>query len=167
MHKLLILFAIFCPAFCKADMTTMSIPGQDWKVTFNAPVTSKIKEDSSPSQYYYQGNSGRFNLSLIVEPPSCTGEITAEDNLKCFAPKIENVPGLVKQTIKVNRVAKGIQITYLAYVPMNDTSIKILHTHILFAYQGKWGDLHGSIIKPTAEEIAMLLSLGDQFDYFE
>jgi hypothetical protein len=85
--------------------------------------------------------------------------------VKCFAGNISRLPGLVKETIKVDRIAHGAQLTYLVYAPVNGTMVKMLHTHLLFAGKGKWGDLHASVIQPTTDEIAMLLGLGDSFDF--
>jgi hypothetical protein len=75
------------------------------------------------------------------------------------------MPGLVKESIKVNRIARGAQLSYLVYAPVDGKQIKMLHTHLLFADKGKWGDLHASVIRPTTDEVAMLLGLGDQFDF--
>jgi hypothetical protein len=165
MKKTIAALAFLACAASHAEPTAMKIPALGWEVRFDAPATSKTAEESSPQAYHYAGNAGRFNLSLFVEHPNCPGGVALEDHVKCFAGRIGAVPGLVTESIKVNRMARGAQVSYVAYAPVNGVQIKIMHTHLLFADKGKWGDLHASVVKPTTDEIAMLLGLGDKFEF--
>ena len=152
-------------SLCFGEPTVMQIPNQGWQVRFDAPPVSKISERLNPAQYYFIGNAGRFNLSLTVETPDCPGEITAADNYRCMIRKIERVPDLVRQTITTEKRANNVQVSYLTYAPVAGQMVKIMNTHVLFAYKGRWGDLHGSVVRPTPEEVAMLLALGDRFEH--
>ena len=166
MVSFMILLALFS-ADCSAENLSLEIPDHAWKVKFSGPSITKVKEMNTPSYYYYLGKADRFSLSLFVESPTCPGVISVEDNQKCILPKIEQIPGFQKQSLTINTLAKGIQIIYVAYAPMGDKAVKIMHTHILFANRGKWGDLHASIIQPTIEDIAQILRFGEGFDYSE
>ena len=150
---------------CLAESRVLEIPDQGWKVQFDAPSTVKIKETNNPSQYYYLGNADRFNLSLIVEAPTCEGGSSVEAFLQCILPKFKSTPGLVKEPLVTKSDTGAVQVIYLTYVPFKDSLIKVMNTHMLFSYRGKWGDLHASVIKPTPEEFKMLLSIGNSFSY--
>ena len=142
----------------------MRIPDQGWQITFDAPVVTKVKETNSQTQYYFSGNSDRFNLSLTVETPSCPGE-SLEDNYKCILQKIESIPGVVRQSISAEKRPTNIQVSYIIYAPVGGRAIKVMNTHVLFAHKARWGDLHASVVTPTMQEVAMLLGLGDRFAY--
>jgi hypothetical protein len=165
MKKTIAILAFLACGASHAEPTVMRAPELGWEVRFDAPATSKTAEERSAQAYHYAGNAGRFNLSLFIENPTCPGGAALEDHVKCFAGHIGAMPGLVKESIKVNRIARGAQLSYLVYAPVDGKQIKMLHTHLLFADKGKWGDLHASVIRPTTDEVAMLLGLGDQFDF--
>jgi hypothetical protein len=165
MKKLLALLAVVACSPSFAEPTTLRIPDAGWEIRFDAPATTRTAEDSTPARYHYAGNAGRFDLSLYLEEPTCPGGATLEDHVRCFSSRIDKVPNLVKQSIRANAIPRGFQVSYLVYAPVDGAMVKMLHTHLLFADQGKWGDLHASVIKPTPEEIAMLLGLGDKFAY--
>jgi hypothetical protein len=165
MKKTIATLAFLACAASHAEPTVMRIPELGWEVRFDAPATSKIAEERSAQAYHYAGNADRFNLSMFLENPNCPGGVALEDHVKCFAGRIGAVPALVTQSIQVNRIARGVQVTYVTYAPVDGKQIKMMHTHLLFADKGKWGDLHASVVKPTTDEIAMLLGLGDRFDF--
>jgi hypothetical protein len=163
---LLLAIAFSSPAL--AELTTFEIPDQGWKVQLDAPPTTKVTETNTPSRYYYLGNSDRFNLSLIVESPGCGGNAAAlEDHVRCIAPKIEGNPTVVKETMRASKLRNGLQISYLVQAPLGGQTVRILNTHILFVYKGKWGDLHASIVQPNREDITMLIELSNRFEYLE
>lgn len=152
---------------CQADTVTLAIPGQGMNVSFDAPAVTKLKETSSPQQYQYVANADRLNISLFVGAPNCFGAITADANLKCMLPKLGQIPGFVKETVSVDKLPNGLQLSYLVYAPVGDQAIKVLNTHLLFAFNGKWGDFHASMVKPSPAEMAMLMGIGDTLKYVE
>ncbi|QGZ38185.1 hypothetical protein IP92_01519 [Pseudoduganella flava] len=165
MKRLVPLFGLFLLRTALADPTVLAARDLGWEVRFDAPPTAKVEERSTPNAYRYAGTAGKFNLSLFIEPPQCEGGATNNEQLQCFAGRLEKVPGLVRQSIRVNRLPNAVQLSYLTYGQTGETAVKIMHTHVLFADKGKWGDLHGSIVKPDTAEIAMLLALGDNFSF--
>ena len=150
------------PSLCFAEPTVMHIPKQGWKISFDAPTVAKVKERNSATQYYFLGNSDRFNLSLTVETPGCPGELL-DDNYNCIRRKIDNNPIVVRQSISVKKRPTNIQVSYIMYAKVGDRAVKHMNTHVLFVHKARWGDLHASVVQPTIPEIAMLLGLGDRF----
>jgi hypothetical protein len=165
MKKTIAALAFAASAGAHAEPTVMRIPELGWEVRFDAPATSKLEEQRSAQAYRYSGNAGRFNLSLFIENPGCPGGVALEDHVRCFAGRIGGVPNLVTESIKVERIARGVLVSYLVYAKVEDKLVKMLHTHLLFADKGKWGDLHASVIRPSTDEVTMLLGLGDRFDF--
>lgn len=165
MRLLLTLTLLFFALACNAEPTTLEIPGQGWYVKFDAPKVENSKESNSENRYYLLGSSGRFALSLTVETPTCSGEPTADDNLQCMLGKIHRIPGFVKETMVLSKKPNANILSYIVYVPLSGSYVKSVHTHVIFANNGKWGDLHISTIKPTPEELTPHLTLGDHFEY--
>jgi hypothetical protein len=165
MKKAIAALALLVCAAGHAEPTVLRMPELGWEVRFNAPATRKVAEESSAQAYHYAGNAGRFNLSLFIEAPACPGGVALEDNVTCFTRRIGGLPNLVKESVQVERIARGAQVTYVIYAPVDGKLVKMMHTHLLFADKGKWGDLHASVIRPTTDEIAMLLGLGDDFQF--
>lgn len=148
-----------------AEMTSINVPELNLSVRFDAIPANVVEETNTPSRYYYIANAGRYNISLTVEDPLCDKGMTVEDSFKCIVPKIESTPGFVKETFSSEIINKGIKMSYISYGPVDKKLVKILNTHILFSDNGKWADLHASVILPTQQEMLMLIRLGDQFDY--
>lgn len=165
MRKLLVLLGLVLPSLAFAGPTVLKAKDMGWEVRFDAPATDKVEEQSTPTAYRYLGTAGKFNLSVFIEAPQCSGGVSNDDQLQCFLGRIERVPGLVKQSIRMAKLPKGVQISYVTYTPVGETAVKVLHTHILFADKGTWGDVHGSVVKPDTGEIAALLAMADAFSF--
>lgn len=165
MKQLIVLLGLFVSSLASANPTVLRAADLGWEVHFDAPPTEKIEERSTASAYHYAGNAGKFNLSLFLERPQCSGDASNKSQVACFLGLIEKSPGLVKQTIRFNDVAQGTQVSYLVRLNVNGKPITMLHTHILFADQGIWGDLHGSVIGPDKDDVAMLIGLGEGFGF--
>jgi len=165
MNKLIVLFSLLFSSAAFADPTVMHARVLGWEVRFDAPPSAKVEEEGSATAYRYLGNAGKFNLSLLIENPRCAGGVSNNEQLRCFLGLLEKMPGLVRQSIRTNQVPNAVQVSYLTYAQTGEVAIKVLHTHILFADKGKWGDLHGSVVKPDTAEMAMLLGLGDAFSF--
>ena len=53
----------------------------------------------------------------------------------------------------------------LHYGQAGETAVKVLHSHVLCADKGKWGALHGAVVRPDTAEIATLPALGVGFSF--
>lgn len=165
MRRFLALFCLLLPPLAFASPTLLTAKDMGWEVRFDAPATEKLEEVSTPTAYHYAGNAGKFNLSLFIELPQCPGGTSSADQVRCFLSRIDRIPGLVKESIRVDQLPKAMQVSYIMYTQVGDVAVKVLNSHILFADKGKWGDLHGSFVKPATSEVATLLALGDAFSF--
>jgi hypothetical protein len=152
---------------CLAEPTTVPIPGRSWSVSFDSPAPLQPAEAPVSGAVYFVGSGERFNVSLFVGQPQCNGGTSAYDNYECLRAKVRGIPGIVEQSISRERRGNTVQLSYLVYVASGDSAIKTMHTHILFEREGRWGDLHLSVVRPTVSETARLLGIGDQFKVSE
>lgn len=145
--------------------TTLVIPGQSWAVSFEAPLLSKQKEGNQRSQYMYLGNAGRFNLSLYVEDPDCAGGLKHEDYYKCFWPKASRNPLIDKESVVHSCKEKYCKVEYDVVATLSGQKVRQKNINFLFAYRGKWTDLHVSIVRPTQDDLRMLQEFENSLSY--
>ena len=135
MRYLAVVLITFCTDVF-ADQVKIEIPGRSWSAQFEAPALTKLEESSEGGTYRYRASAGRLNLSLIVEAPGCSGGDSKEDNYKCFAQKIDRVPGLVKQTYSAVPGKRAIEVGYLMRVATVGGPVPVMNLHVLFAHKG-------------------------------
>jgi hypothetical protein len=150
------LFLAALPVVVCAAPTTVAIPGQDWQVSFDAPPLVDRREADHPDQYMYVGNAGRFNLSIYVETPGCKGGATNSDFLDCFWPKASRNPVIVKESINKTCGETYCKIAYDVKAPWRGQVSRQVNISFLFAYRGKWTDVHVSVVDPTESDIELL-----------
>lgn len=124
--------APFVPA---VQTVNLQIPHQNWHISFDAPVMMKISESEQPEQYSYWGSSGRFTLSIFVEPPKCNGGNTHADVHDCFMKKIAPTTATSSQSPAYYRVERKLPL------PQRPGLITT-HINYLFAHDSKWVDVH-------------------------
>jgi hypothetical protein len=165
MIRTLLSVLCFVPACALAATTSIVIPEQEWQITFDAPVLAKQAESQRPGQYKYHGNAQRFNLSLFVETPGCGGEASHEALLACFWPQASKNPLIVQATVKKTCDTAFCKIEYEIQVPWQGRLLKQRNINFLIAYNGKWTDLHVSVIEPTEADLAMLENFTKSLTY--
>lgn len=144
------------PAAAHAAPMTVDVPGQGWQLSFDAPSFVDHKEADHPDQYMYLGNSGRFNLSIYVETPGCKGGATNQDFLDCFWPKAGRNPLIVKESIDTRCSETYCRIAYDIKAALRGQPLRQVNRNFLFAYRGKWTDVHVSVVDPTEADLKLL-----------
>ena len=68
-------FALFLvvPATLFAGQITIPIPNQGWKITLDAPPFAIQQGQQQGPNFVFRANSGKFNLSIFVEPQAKPG----------------------------------------------------------------------------------------------
>lgn len=159
MLRYVFLIALFISLPGKAASLSLAVPGEGWALKFESPELTKIKEVSNGDGYAYSGNAGRMNLSLFVEKPTCPGGDAIQNIYKCFGEKIQHVPYIVNGSIAAYEAPDGLQVTYLMQVPSGEKTYRMFNLHFLFARNGKWGDLHISVVQPSKSDLEIVTSL--------
>lgn len=164
MKTLIALLGLMVSTTALADPTVLRAAGLGWEMRFEAPPLTKLEETGTPADYHYAGSAGKFSLSVLIEQPRCGGGGPREQ-VMCFLGQLPSVPGLVTQSVKVKKAAQGVLVTYNTYTQIEGASTKVMHAHILFGDQLKWGDLHGAMARPEPADIATLQGLTESFSF--
>jgi hypothetical protein len=166
MRCILVLLILISGA-AHATQTTLVIPEQGWQLSFDAPALTVMGEENRPGQYVYVANSGKFNLSLYVEDPSCSGGKSHKAFYKCFWPKSSRNPMIVQASVVATEGPKYYKIAYDIEAPLEGRTVKAKNINFLISFRGKWTDLHISVVEPTEEDFAILDAFEKSLNYSE
>src|SRR6476469_4057128 len=109
---------------CWAAEQSFSIPGETWRVTFDAPPGLMTQEVPRPDQFYVVGSNGRTTVSLTIYRPNCEGGQTAQDNLRCLKAKVAALPGVMQESVFVEEARDGVVLSYVMYVANGAVAVK-------------------------------------------
>lgn len=146
-----------CAQAALADELKIVIPNEGWTLKLDAPPMSEVP--MAREGHVYTGNAGKLNLSLHVSKPLCEGGDSDDNRYKCFVKKMQNFPYIVSNSVRANTVAGGVQVTYLIEVPVGEAKVRAFNLYYLFVKNGKWADLHVSVIQPTKDELESVFKL--------
>lgn len=149
---------IFCCAHVAlADELRIPVPGEGWTLKLDAPAMSEVP--AAREGHVYSGNAGKLNLSLHVSKPLCEGGDSDDNRYKCFVKKMQSFPYIVSNSVRANTVAGGVQVTYLIEVPVGERKVRAFNLYYLFVKNGKWADLHVSLVQPSKDELESAFKL--------
>ena len=157
MRYLVLPFLLFVSAV-HAEEQTISVPGEGWRIRFNAPKLSPLVS-AVPSVYY--GSSGRFQLSFFVEPPRCSGPDTYENMYACYLKRLLANQFILRESISGNTKANGVHVMSFAKIVMPNGVGTNFAMNLLFARNGKWANVHCSFASPTEAEVRELVAIMD------
>lgn len=167
MHLLRYVFLPFClmPFQVLAETTTLVIPDQDWAVTFDAPPLRPVREADSNDHYMYSGNANNFAVSLYVDTPACKDEDSHEAALNCFWAKAGKDPLINQASVAKSCNQQYCKISYEFENSFQGAPIRQKHIHFLFAYRGRWANLHAAVSNPTEHDLKLLETFSGSVSY--
>jgi hypothetical protein len=143
---------------------TVAVP--DWgSITFEAPALAKIEETTQPQQFRHYATAGRFNVSVIVEPPGCAGGDTHRAVFECHGAKLARFPGLMPESLMGDCTDKFCRLLYATENTIAGKNYVLIHVNLLFAAHGRWVDVHGSVVNPTEADAAAMQRFGRSLVY--
>jgi hypothetical protein len=159
-NRLALALALLCCAqSALAGELRIPVPGEGWTLKLDAPSMSEVP--AAREGHVYTGNAGKLNLSLHVSKPLCDGGDSNENVYKCFGAKMQGIPYIINGSIRANEAANGIRVSYLMEVPSGDRKVRAFNLNYLFVKNGKWADLHLSVVQPIKEDIESVFKLID------
>lgn len=165
MKKLiLILILFFVPVQLQAEQVNIAIPGQNWKLSFDAPPLSDKKESRRGGEYVFKANSGRFNISFFVEVPKGDGR-THRDCYAYYWPLASRNPNIDKDSIKMSESNKYVRVQYDIVHSFGDKKIIHRNVNYYFCHKNKWVDVHISVIMPVPEDNQILKTFDKTLGY--
>lgn len=150
-----------------ADPVVIDVPGEKWRLKFDGPAFTRLDVPTTTQGHVYTGNAGRFNLSLHVEEPYCEGGDSARNLFKCFAGRLQSNKYLLIDTLKVRSAADGVQVTYVVEAPFGGKKVAAFNLNYLFARDGKWADLHISVVDFSREDLEAVTAMLSSLEFVE
>ena len=148
-----------CAHLARADELTIPLPAEKWSLKLDAPAMQKAPVAGDDA--VYAGTAGKWNVSLHVGPPLCAGGDGNENMYKCFGAKMQQMPYIVNGSIRANETPRGVQVAYLMELPLGERKVRAFNINYLFAKNGKWADLHISVIQPAKEDFEAVFKMLD------
>jgi hypothetical protein len=146
----LTLFLLILPISAFADAVSIPISNQGWNISLDAPTFARRQGQEQGPTYIYRANSGRFNLSIFVEPQAKDGG--SKECYEFYWPRASRNPLINKPTIKVSNTDKFYRVEYdIAAEPVGQRNV-----NYYFMFDGKWVDVHISLTNPTKDDDALI-----------
>jgi hypothetical protein len=140
-----------------AEDQTISIPGEDWKIRFDAP---QLTPGKGVAHTVFYGRSHRLQISVFVEPPRCPGGDSDENVYECFAAVLRKNPVADWDTERANtRPNGGVTVMYMTRGEIGGVKGGAFNINLLLVHNGKWVDMHTSIASPTQADIKTLYAI--------
>ena len=167
--SVLLVFLVLAAGPAAAEIMRLRLPG-GVTLTFDAPPMNEIKQASEGGRYQYVASSvgnaaGRYNLSVYAEPISCGHGESTKQVTRCFLEKSDLIPGLMRQSRRTACDERSCSVTYATAVRVGDATVPQLHLNTIFAYPGKWVDVHFSILNPTDTDAGLMARLQESLRY--
>jgi|HubBroStandDraft_5_1064220.scaffolds.fasta_scaffold202335_1 hypothetical protein len=159
MKYIIVALALFGADLAFAESVKLVVPGEHWSVRFDAPALTIVNEPQATSGHVYSGTTGRLNLSFHVSPPDCAGGDSSENLYKCFGMKLQQIPYIIDGSIAAHEAPSGVQVTYLMETSANERKVRVFNLNYVFAHNGKWGDLHISVVQPVKADLEAVVAL--------
>ena len=134
-----------------AEPARFEIPSSNWGIAFEAPPLSAKQERRAGEDYAFRANSGRFNISFFVEKPRGPGS-THMDVQRYYWTKSSANPLIDKDSIVIKELPGWVRVQYDLVIDYAGRKLRQRHVNYYIAYEGKWVDVHISILEPEAAD---------------
>ena len=159
---LLLLLGLAAPLHAKE--MKLKIPKQGWYIAFDSPPLSDKQESKRGTDYAFSATSERFNLSFFVEKPHGTGS-THKDCYDYYWPLASQNPKISKETVQMSETPRYVRVQYDVVVEFQGKPIRQTNVNYYFAFNGKWMDVHISMIAPTEGDAEVITAFDRSLDY--
>jgi hypothetical protein len=140
-----------------AEDQSISIPGEDWKIRFDAPA---LTPDQGIPTSVFHGRADRLQISVFVEAPRCPGGDSDENVYECFAAVLKKNPVADWDTERANtRPNGGVTVMYMTRAEIGGAKGRAFNINLLLVHKGRWVDMHTSIASPTQDDIKTLFAI--------
>jgi hypothetical protein len=163
----LVVALLFLVSAALADPIVLEAPGEKWRLKFEGPSVTVADPSVTGYDRVYTGDRGRFNVSLHVWEPDCKGGDSQENIYKCFGARLQKNPYIIGETVRAAQAPGGVQIMYLMEVPLDGRKYRNFNLNYVFARDGKWGDLHVSVLSPSSEDLEMIMKVIDSVEFVD
>lgn len=147
-------------ASLRAETWVIPVAGKGWQITFDGPVPAMESLQPNEQGLVYRANAGLFfNLSAVVEPPAGSGGDSKACRAHIWAETSQN-PMIQKDSVKQWSAPACECVEYQIAGETNDgRKFKQANINCFFAHEGRWVDVHASVMAPTETDHALLKNL--------
>jgi hypothetical protein len=139
---LILFLAAAAPLELRGEPFVVTIPGQAWAITMDAPPLPNFLGQSKGDTFQFRATSGEdgFNVSIFVEQPHGQRK-THEAVFNYYWPKAKQNPLIDASSIKVTKGSKFVRVAYRFDVGQG-TDNKNRQVNYYFVYKDRWIDVH-------------------------
>jgi hypothetical protein len=153
MRLLFALLSISLLSAASAGEIKVPLAGLGWQISFEGATLKQYALDYPNGSVQFRANSGRFNVSVFVEPPPEGAKASSHAACRDFYwPQAKRNPTIVADTIKQTSHSNCEAVAYRSKGEIQGTAFTQDSVNCFFVHEGKWVDVHASIIEPTAED---------------
>jgi hypothetical protein len=147
-----------------AELIEIPVGKREWTIRFDGPVLGRQEATILRDGFRFTGNSKRFNVSIFVEPPqSPTGE-----NKECQEFYWKNASRnemIKKDSVKITHTDKFYRVGYMVAGDVKGEKFTQSNVNYYFVFDGKWMDMHVSIIEPDAQDVEIIKKIDKTLKY--
>lgn len=147
-----------------AELLVVPVVGKGWHITFEGPLLHKQSIEPTNDGVVLKANAGAFNLSAFVEAPAGDGKdhVSCRDHIWAQAGKN---PMIQKETVKKWRADKCECVEYTIAGDFQGEKFTQANINCFFVHEGRWVDVHASVISPQESDLHMLQKLAKSLSY--
>ena len=146
-------------ASLRAETWIIPVVGKGWQITFDGPVPAMESTQPNEQGLVYRANAGRFNVSVFVEAPAEGGG----DSKACrdyYWAKGSRNPIIQKDSVKQWSAPACECVEYQSAGEIKGGGkFRQASIHCFFAHEGRWVDVHASVMTPTEADQTLLKNL--------
>lgn len=125
-----------------AGSTTVVVPGEKWKIMFEAPSFVRTQSGPTKEGYAYRGSSkDGFNVSIFVEEKKGkgNGHKACADYYWRLA---KRNPTIDQSTVATKKGKEFFKVSYRIRGEQRGIKFDVPNINLFFEYKGKWIDVH-------------------------
>ena len=125
-----------------AEPVTLTIPGEGWSISFDAPPITGFKGSTSEAGFRYQGASDDgFNIPVFVETRKGEGR-GHEACANHYWPLAKRNPLIDQSTVSIEKAEEFVRVSYRLRGRRQGIQFDVPNINLYFEHNGKWVDVH-------------------------
>jgi hypothetical protein len=155
---------------CLSVSLSTSLPGvpevvqaRGWRITLNTPPIKDRLVQQDDSTFSYHANSGRLNVAIFAETRDQQGG--HQQCYELYWPQTGANPLIRKQSIKASHTETYHRVEYLVATTIHGEPVTQQNVNYYFVFEGKWVQVHLSVVNPTPEDAAIITAFDEGLVY--
>jgi hypothetical protein len=147
-----------------AESLVIPVVGKGWQIGFEGPTLFTENMEPNEEGLRYKANAGLFNISAFVEAAAVKDGGSKECRDHIWRQASKN-PMIQKESIKLWSAENCECVEYTIAGDFKGEKFTQANINCFFTHEGKWVDVHASIVSPSAEDVQLLQRLAKSLNY--